>query len=140
MTVFSPPCTTAASLHPPRAVSVALLPASFPERDTGLDLPIALALLAVHKSLNLTDLTTTAFIGELRLHGALRPIHGVAARLTALATAGCTTVVIPADNANETSLPPGGPTIVPARDLNDVVQWITTTNRAHDSSKRTPHG
>ncbi|MCC7138405.1 MAG: YifB family Mg chelatase-like AAA ATPase [Planctomycetes bacterium] len=89
---------------PDGAVTVNLTPASARKEGPGLDLPIALALLAASGSLAGADpLGKTLCVGELTLDGRVRPVRGVLAAVEAARRAKVTEAIVPARNADEAS-------------------------------------
>lgn len=86
-------------------VTVNLAPADKRKSGPLYDLPI---LLAVLKASGQLDAPTDgcAFIGELSLNGALRPVHGVLSMAAAAAKAGIARLFVPAQNAAEAAVVP----------------------------------
>lgn len=81
-----------------------LAPASLNKSGAALDLPIALAVLAVSQQLLQQDLDQRMFIGELALDGSLRPVKGII-NLVECATANhIKQLYIPAANARQAAL------------------------------------
>ncbi|MDX1460219.1 MAG: YifB family Mg chelatase-like AAA ATPase [Xanthomonadales bacterium] len=62
---------------PTRRITVSLAPAELPKEGGGLDLPIALGILAASGQVPEEKLEATEFLGELSLGGQLRAIRGV---------------------------------------------------------------
>lgn len=108
---------------PAGRVTVNLAPASLRKSGAGLDLPIAVAILAA----DLPDLSPPGcglgFAGELALDGRLRPVPGLLALVLALREGGCRAAVVPAAGAAEAALAPGIE-ILPAAGLADVVAHL----------------
>ncbi|MEE2828335.1 MAG: YifB family Mg chelatase-like AAA ATPase [Myxococcota bacterium] len=94
---------------PRRRITVNLAPADRPKGGTGLDLPIALGVVAA--AWNATH-DRKAWgpppfaLGELGLDGRVRPIRGVLPLVEAARTAGVERVVVPLANAREAALVP----------------------------------
>ncbi|MDQ6783780.1 MAG: YifB family Mg chelatase-like AAA ATPase [Actinomycetota bacterium] len=86
---------------PQRRMTVNLAPSGVRKGGAGLDLPIAVALLAADGQLPTGCLDGLAFLGELGLDGSVRPVPGVLALVDALAAA---SVVVPASVAGEAAL------------------------------------
>ncbi|MDR0292492.1 MAG: YifB family Mg chelatase-like AAA ATPase [Elusimicrobium sp.] len=89
---------------PLKRITVNLSPADIKKSGTGLDLPIAVSILAASGQLNaaaLDGLKNFVFVGELGLDGSLRPCAGV---LPMLAVLGGRTAVVPPANAGEAAL------------------------------------
>jgi len=89
---------------PDRRVTVHLAPAELRKSGAGLDLPIAVALLAADGRVEAEALEGVALVGELALDGRLRPLRGALALALALRDAGCTTLIAPAAAAAEAAL------------------------------------
>lgn len=75
-----------------RRVTVNLAPTGIRKTGAGLDLPIAVALLAAAEVLRPHEIDGMAFIGELGLDGSIRPVPGVLAMVDAVRQP---TVVVP---------------------------------------------
>ncbi len=92
---------------PDRRVTVNLAPAGLRKRGAGLDLPIAVGILAAAGAIPADALTGLGLIGELALDGRLRPVRGVLSQVLAMRDAGCTRVIVPATSGPEAALAPG---------------------------------
>jgi magnesium chelatase family protein len=92
---------------PDRRVTVNLAPASLRKSGAGLDLPIAVGVLAATGVLGNGPSGSLAFIGELALDARLRPIRGTLAQVLALRDSGCSSVVVPEACASQAALAPG---------------------------------
>jgi magnesium chelatase family protein len=105
---------------PPQArVTVNLSPASLPKAGSGLDLALAVAVLAATGAVP-ESVAGAAHVGELGLDGRLRPVRGVLPLVLGLARLGVHTVVVPDGCAGEARLVPGV-RVIAARSLSDVV-------------------
>jgi magnesium chelatase family protein len=89
---------------PDRRVTVHLAPAELRKSGAGLDLPIAVALLAAEGQIEPGAIVGVAFVGELALDGRLRPLRGALALALAARDAGCATLIAPLANASEAAL------------------------------------
>lgn len=107
---------------PRRRVVVNLAPADLRKEGTGLDLGIALGVLAADEQVPAEALARVLPVGELALSGELRPVRGVLA-LALLARRQGLTLVVPAACAATAALVPGVE-VVGARDLGEVVAWL----------------
>jgi len=83
---------------PDRRVTVNLAPAGLRKSGAGLDLPIAIGILAAAGTLDPEALSGLGLLGELALDGRVRGVRGALAQVLALAHAGCRRIVAPADN------------------------------------------
>jgi magnesium chelatase family protein len=91
---------------PDRRVTVNLAPAELRKTGAGLDLPIAVGILAASDAIEADAVKGVGFIGELALDGRLRPVRGALALTLAARDAGCERVVVPSENAAEAALAP----------------------------------
>ena len=62
---------------PDRKVTINLAPADLQKDGAYLDVPIALAILALSGQLVRSDVRDSAFVGELSLNGEIRPVKGI---------------------------------------------------------------
>jgi magnesium chelatase family protein len=86
---------------PLRRITVNLAPADIRKDGSALDLPIALGLLAASGQIPESNLKHTMVLGEVGLEGDLRPIRGALSVALAARAAGCTGLLLPADNLSE---------------------------------------
>lgn len=86
---------------PNRRITVSLSPAEVRKHGAGLDLPIAVGVLAAAGRLPVSALSTTVFIGELGLDGRLRASRGLLAAVLAARAAGFSTVVVPCEGTQD---------------------------------------
>lgn len=86
---------------PTRRVTIGLSPAEMRKHGSGLDLPMAMAVLAASDQLRGADLSSTAFIGEVGLDGRLLPPRGVLAAAVAARRAGVDRVIAPVAAADQ---------------------------------------
>lgn len=108
---------------PDQRITVNLAPAELQKEGTFLDLPIALAILALSKQLYQSDLNHRIFVGELSLNGRLRPVRGIINIVEAARSAGYTQVVIPKDNLHQASLVPDI-SLIGLSSLSEVIQYL----------------
>ena len=92
---------------PERRITVNLAPASLRKSGAGLDLPIAIGILAAAAIVPADALAKLGFLGELALDGRLRPVAGALSLVIALRDSGCDEVIVPEANAAEAALAPG---------------------------------
>ena len=93
-----------------KRVTILLAPADLPKGGTHYDLAIAIAVMAAdkkHEELTPDLLEGWAFIGELSVSGALRPVPGVLPMVIAASAHGITRVFVPEPQAAEAALVPG---------------------------------
>ena len=107
---------------PRRRITVNLAPADVPKHGTGLDLPIALGVIAAaweqDRGRPAWEENPSA-LGELGLDGAVRPIRGMLPLAEAAARSGATSLVVPIDNGSEAALVPGL-RVLPVRTLKEA--------------------
>jgi magnesium chelatase family protein len=92
---------------PERRVTVNLAPADVRKAGAGLDLAIAVGVLAASGALEAEALAGTAFVGELALDGRLRPLRGALALALAARASGSERLVAPEASAGEAALAHG---------------------------------
>lgn len=92
---------------PDRRITISLSPAEMRKNGAGLDLPIAIGVLAADEHLPADRLASTALIGELGLDGRIRPSHGMLAAVLAARDAGFRSVIVPADGSEDLDVIPG---------------------------------
>jgi len=108
---------------PDRRITVNLAPAGLRKSGAGLDLPIAVGILAAAGAVEAASLADMALVGELALDGRLRPIRGALALTLAAREAGCRRVIVPTGNASEASLTPDVE-VLAAEDLGGVIAHL----------------
>lgn len=89
---------------PARRVTVNLAPADLRKDGTGLDLPIALALLVAAGLIPASAVASLVAVGELGLDGSLRPVRGALAVARAHRSRSAGWLVVPPDNHAEAAL------------------------------------
>lgn len=87
-------------------VTVNLAPASVKKIGSMFDLPIIIALMRLGGIIS-SELTDTAFIGELSLDGALAPVNGALSMVLTASKNGTKRIFLPIDNAKEASVAEG---------------------------------
>lgn len=92
---------------PSTKVVVNLAPADLRKDGSGLDLPIAVGILAATDQLQEADLTRASFAGELALDGAVRPIKGALPIITGAKERNKNVIFIPSNNCKEGQLVEG---------------------------------
>lgn len=92
---------------PVSRITVNLAPADRKKVGTVYDLPILLGILSASGQLALKGYEDAAFLGELSLSGALRPVSGVLPMALAARRHGVKRLFVPADNAPEATLAQG---------------------------------
>lgn len=108
---------------PLRRITVNLAPADLRKEGSLYDLPILLGLLSAAGDIKAVP-EDSAFIGELSLEGALRPVNGVLPMAMHAARVGIKTLFVPAENAREAALA-GALTVYPAGHLNELMNHLS---------------
>ena len=108
---------------PDRRITVNLAPANLRKGNAGLDLPIAVGILAAAGVLDSERLQAFGMLGELALDGRLRPVRGALALTLAIREAGARYVIVPAGNGPEAALTPGAQ-VLEATDLGAVLRHL----------------
>lgn len=112
---------------PDRRVTVNLAPAELRKQGAGLDLPIAIAVLAATAdALEPAHLAGRGFVGELALDGRLRGTRGVLAAVLALRDLGLDEVIVPEERAARAAEAPGI-RVIGARHLRAVLDHLSGT-------------
>jgi magnesium chelatase family protein len=93
--------TNSGLTFPVRKITVNLAPSSVRKAGSGLDLAIAVGVLAASAQVPGDQLNDLAFYGELGLDGTLRPVRGMVSLVDA---ATCPTVVVPAASVAEATV------------------------------------
>lgn len=122
---------------PLRRIVVNLSPGNVRKDGPGLDLPVAVAVLAASAQVPLAKLSRFAFAGELSLRGSLVGTPGVLSVAIAAARAGLEGVVVPAANGAEAALV-DGIRAVAASSLSDVVGFLRGSWRPPDIAPDAP--
>lgn len=109
---------------PRRRVVINLAPAAQKKSGAGLDLPIAIGILAASQQVPTKRLANTVFVGELALDGHLRPVRGALPLALMAAKNGMKHLIVPAANGPEAAAATGIDVRM-ARHLTDVVDWLS---------------
>jgi len=91
---------------PERVITVNLAPAHLKKQNVLFDVPIAIAILQAANQLSLSSsfINETLFLGELSLHGEIKPVTGILPIVHRALESGKRRVIVPAKNQNEASL------------------------------------
>ena len=111
--------------YPRGRITVNLTPASLRKSGSGLDLPIAAAVLVSGLQMDMTQVSEYGIIGELSLEGGVLGVSGILPMIIAIRESGIRKIIIPADNAAEASVI-SGVDIYPVRCLSECVELINT--------------
>jgi magnesium chelatase family protein len=108
---------------PLRRITVNLAPADIQKSGSGLDLPIALGVLAASGQLPDQALQGLMVVGEVGLEGDLRPVRGALSMAIAARDAGCRGLLLPVDNLPEAAVVQGLD-VRGARTLSEVCAYL----------------
>jgi magnesium chelatase family protein len=108
---------------PPRRIVVNLAPGNLRKEGPGLDLPLAVGVLAASAQVPAQRLTRFAMFGELSLDGGLVAVPGVLAFAMVAAEEGLEGVIVPLDCAGEAAVV-DGPRVVAASSLGQVAGFL----------------
>lgn len=122
---------------PMRRVVVNLAPGNLRKEGPGLDLPVAMGVLAASAQVPAERLAGFAFAGELSLKGELLPTPGILSVVIAAARAGLRGVVVPAANVGEAALVEGLQ-VIGAGTLAEVVGYFRGTWRPGSAPAQPP--
>ncbi|MDH5348923.1 MAG: ATP-dependent protease, partial [Nitrospira sp.] len=109
---------------PAKRITVNLAPAGLKKEGSGLDLAIAVAILAAEEVIPQSALDTCVLVGELSLDGRVKPITG--ALSFALACRAGYDLLLPADNSTEAALVQGV-NIYPLHTLPEAAEFLKGT-------------
>ena len=104
-------------------VTINLAPADIRKDSSGLDLPIAMGLLAAYGVIPPETLAKSLFAAELSLEGECRGIRGVLPMVITARAKGFSTCFVARENANEALLV-DGITVYAPENLNQLVQFL----------------
>lgn len=107
---------------PNTKVVINLAPADLKKEGTGLDLGMAVGILLKEKEIK-NNVKDIAFLGELSLDGAIRPINGILPIVCALAELNIKKVILPFENLTEASFAENIE-ILGAKNLKEVVAYL----------------
>ncbi len=113
---------------PMTRITVNLAPADLRKEGSGLDLPIAVGVLACSQLLEADKLTDKVFVGELSLDGRIRKVSGVLSMIMDAKRVGAREIYIPEANAAEGKLV-HGIDVYTAATLAELVQHLQGKKR-----------
>jgi magnesium chelatase family protein len=124
-------------------VTINLAPADLVKEGSGLDLAMAVALLAGAGEVDLEPHAGMAFLGELGLDGRLHPVRGILPLVLGCVRAGISALVVPGANLADAQAVAEGITLLGADSLADVVARLrgqdpATPDRAPERARLRP--
>jgi magnesium chelatase family protein len=109
---------------PPDRVTINLAPADIKKESTGLDLPVAMGILAALKIVSDAFLKDYIITGELSLDGRVKPVKGILPIAIAAKQNKFKGVIVPFDNRHEGSMVEGID-IIGVKHLSEVVEFFS---------------
>ncbi len=109
--------------YPFERITINLAPADIKKDNSGLDLPIAIGILAATGIIPTSRLDDCMVLGELSLDGEVKPIRGALPVAAACRDLGITNLLLPRRNAPEASVVEGV-NVIPADNLTQVVDFL----------------
>lgn len=110
---------------PPKHITVNISPANKKKHGSGLDLPIAIAVLAATE-ITMPDLSDYLIVGELGLNGDVRSVNGILSMVIAAKEAGKDKCIVPKDNMKEAMLVPDM-TVIAVNSLQECVGYLVNS-------------
>ena len=108
---------------PDDRITVNLAPANIKKEGTGLDLPIAIGILAASVNIPEARLAGCMMIGELSLDGRVKPVNGSLPIALAAARLGIGEVLVPAANSPEGSVV-DSVSVIPIGHLHEALEYL----------------
>ncbi len=105
-------------------ITINLAPADLVKEGSGLDLAMAVALLAGAREVELERVARAAFIGELGLDGRLHPVRGILPLVLGCVRAGISTIFVPEANFHDARAVAEGVDLVGTASLASVVDRL----------------
>ena len=121
---------------PVSRITINLAPAALRKEGTVYDLPILLGILAAQGDIDPPG-ETAAFLGELSLTGALRPITGILPMAMAAARTGVRELYVPAENAAEATLAEGL-AVYPVETVEELLAHLRNRKKIPPAAPWTP--
>ena len=112
---------------PRKRITVNLAPADVKKEGAAFDLPIAVGILLASSQIESELVGKTIMLGELALDGGLKPVKGVLSVASFAGGSGFEYIVVPVENAIETSLIEGV-RVVPCGNIFEVLDFLSNGN------------
>lgn len=113
---------------PSRKITVNLAPANTKKEGSFLDLPISIGVLQAIGVLNVDNIDTTVFIGELSLDGVINKVNGILPRCIEAKKLGINRVIVPKENAKEAAIVKDLE-VIPVKNLLETVYFLNGTKK-----------
>lgn len=114
---------------PSSHITVNLAPADIKKEGPIYDLPIMVALLKLTRQI-VSDISESAFIGELSLNGEIRGIHGVLPMVIKARQVGIKKIYVPYSNASEASVVEGIE-VYPIKEVSQLCNLLNNREKMH---------
>ncbi|MGH7196107.1 MAG: YifB family Mg chelatase-like AAA ATPase [Candidatus Saccharimonadales bacterium] len=111
---------------PNKRITLNLAPADIPKDSAGFDLAMAAAIMGASQQTKAKADLSQAFIGELGLDGAVRPVRGIIGKLLAGREQGLKSFYIPISNLNQALLVPDI-SLFPVKNLHELYLHLSAT-------------
>ncbi|MBR1889573.1 MAG: YifB family Mg chelatase-like AAA ATPase [Alloprevotella sp.] len=108
---------------PPLNVTANFAPADLRKEGSGLDLPLAVAILQTVGLIRNSEMDRKFFVGELGLDGTIKPVRGILPIAIGAPRLSCTELYVPAANAREAAVVEGV-TVVGVNTLRELVEIL----------------
>lgn len=108
----------------PERVTISLAPADIRKDSSGLDLPIAVGLMAAYGIVEPKRIENCLFAAELSLEGGLKGVHGILPMAVQAREQGLTEIIVAQDNVNEALLVEGLK-VYGLSNLSELVDFLT---------------
>lgn len=105
-------------------ITVNLAPADIKKQGTGLDLPVAVGILAASGTISNELLDRCMFMGELSLDGNVKAVKGILPVTLSARKQGIKRIFVPFENRDESGVV-SGVDVYPVRRLNDIVRFFS---------------
>ena len=117
---------------PPKRITVNFSPADVRKRGVGVDLPVAVGILAAYGEIEEEALQKTVVIGELGLDGEIKRVNGILPVVRRAKEEGFERCILPADNAREGAVI-SGMKIIGVRALTEVIAYLQAEEDTRDT-------
>lgn len=118
--------------YPRRKITVNLTPADLRKNGSGIDLPMAIGVLASSLYVDARNLGKYGIVGELSLDGAVKGINGILPIIMGFKSSGVEVVIIPEDNYEEARIIEGIK-ILPVGSLMECVDAINNSREGKET-------
>lgn len=125
------------TVYPQQKKIINLAPANLKKQGPQFDLPMAVAIIAAGRQLNIQKLENTLLIGELALDGSVRPTNGILTVAFFAKRNGWKRIIIPAYNFHEAALVKGLE-IIPIVNLHELIEYVNNNIFPKNDARNKP--